>query len=683
MAENDNDNDSTSTAEYNNNVWDGELPSATGVTAKEFEKTSTADQTTLATSVYTFLIDQTSTLAQLNSEQRLFTIMINIPQSNLIKIIYGLAIGTSGIGETSPNDNKILALTGEGNSIVGCPTAIVLPNSIRNIATLKCPTDTAIQTALETNTTNWYRVKTCNIGDDSTKDIMQCAPIPSFLVYDGFNNDLEAEVIYERILSIDNQDLPMIIHCKNFVKACLVQRNIPDPKPHVSPTTFMTTVNISARQWAIEKFKRMLPTISAQTGAPPAEGTQALLTPATLETILRSMAPAGVIPPPADPAATTNPEDRVGMSDTELHTTLAMCGLNKGEESLLPSWFEKLNEKGQNDNTRNQVIIKSLQNILFEEAEIPITAPLLLMIRKRKWLSDDPTATYRTAAKGLSVFAVGAMSEDEVAIINDTMEALEQATTTTAREYKDVTRIKATVPKEAHEFVLLLKTFANLLYALFGSICPMYTHVRTMIRAFNTYTRTSLKALSMQTKASILWILLLQTRHFAGGNLTTLAEFRNMMDKITAKDCSITHAEVPSAFFTPTDTKKRKIGDVEQPATPTRDRYNPAVPPVTPSPERQTRVHPLLREKLLNNVMRVNPNMPIRKICTFCNTDLAKLSKDPSKCVLGMLGMCKSRFCRRRHLVASDAEAKHIVDLLEKAINDPEKLKQSEVKEGQ
>ena len=76
--------------------------------------------------------------------------------------------------------------------------------------------------------------------------------------------------------------------------------------------------------------------------------------------------------------------------------------------------------------------------------------------------------------------------------------------------------------------------------------------------------------------------------------------------------------------------------------------------------------------------------MQICKIRMFCNTDLAKLSKDPSKCVLGMLGMCKSRFCQRRHLVASDAEATHIVNLLEKVINDPDKLKEMDEKgEGQ
>ena len=681
MAEDD-ANSAASTAEYNNNVWDGELPSATGTTAKEFEKIATAEQTALASAIHGFLTNRESQLTQLNAEQRLFTVMVNIPQTNLIKIIYGMSIGTSGIGETAPNDNKILALTGEGNSTVGCPQAIILPNSLRNKITLKCPTDQVVQVALQTETTNWYRVRTGNIADDNTAEIMQCAPIPAFLVYDGFNQDIQAEVLYERVLSVDNQELAMIIHCKNFLRACMVQRNIPDPKPHVTATTFMTTVNIAARQWAISKFKAMLPGIATNTQAPPETGATQSLTTAALETILRNLNPAIAATATDDTSTSTKPEEKFGMSDTELQTTLSMCGLNKGEESLLPTWFEKLNEKGQNDNTRNQVIIKSLQNILFEEAEIPITAPLLLMIRKRKWLSDDPTATYRTAAKGLSVFAVGAMSEDEVAIINDTMEALEQATTTTAKEYKDVTRIKATVPTESHEFVLLLKTFANLLYALFGSLCPMYTHTRTMMRAFNTYTKASLKALTMQTKASILWILLLQTRHFAGGNLTTLAEFRNMMDKITAKECNITHAEVPVAFITTGESKKRKIGEVEMPSTPTRDRPNNPIPPVTPSPERPTRVHPLLREKVINNVMRINPDMPLRKICTYCNTDLSKLSRDPSKCVLGMLGMCKSRFCRRRHLVANDAEAKHIINLLEKAINDPEKLKKDMTEEG-
>jgi hypothetical protein len=657
---------------YENQIWDGTLPAATGDIAKEFHKLTTDDQTNLATTVYDFLQDNTNDITKLNAEHRLFSIIINVPQTNLLKVAYGLAYGTSGIGEASPLDSKILMLTGEGNQSVGCPTAIELPNSIRTIQQMKCPTDTQVQTALGTNKTSWHRFRTNNIDDETVVDIMQLAPIPTFLIYDGFNKDISAEKLYERILSIANQNNDMIIHCKKFLRACMVLRNQPDSKPHTAPSHFMATPSPALRKWAKTKFTTMFPMFNPQPQVhnQPNQG----ITP-ELAALIARLAPPQTRTPAVEETV-QKPEDKLGMSTTELANTLKMCGLQSGEESLLPAWFEKVNEKGQNDNTRNQIIINTLKNIMFDDAEIPITAPLLVMIRKRKWLSDDPVATYRTAAKGLSVFAVGTLTEDEVAIINDTMEALEQATTTTAKEYKDVTSIKAKVPKEAHDFLLLLKTFANLLYALFGSSCPLYIQVRAIIRSFTTYSRTAMKALSMAAKAAVLWILLLQTRHFAAGNQTTLAEFRNMADKVTAKDSNITHAEVPAAFLIDDDKRKRKREDApaEDNRTPVTPKGNDQGNPVTPSPDRKVRVHPLIKEKIIDNVVKQNPNTPIRKICRFANTELSKLSKDPSKCVLGMLGSCRSRFCRRKHVAATDEEAKHMVMLLEKAILNPDQI---------
>ena len=168
---------------------------------------------------------------------------------------------------------------------------------------------------------------------------------------------------------------------------------------------------------------------------------------------------------------------------------------------------------------------------MHDDAEITVHAALLQMIRKRKWLSDDPVASYRTAAKGLSPFAM-LVSDDDAAIINNTMEALDHATTTTAAEYKAVTKVTAKVPEDAFDFLLMLKTFANLLYAIFGASCPLFANVRQIIKALSSYKRNALKQLGIQTKASILWILLLQTRHFAGGHQTVLAEFKNMLQKL-------------------------------------------------------------------------------------------------------------------------------------------------------
>ena len=588
--------DSSSASEgYENSIWDGELPAATGNLAKEFEKISIEEQKALSTSVLTYLLDPESNLTQLNAENRPYTALINVPHSNIVRVIYGLGYGTSGIGITSPIDNKILAMSGEGDSTIGVPPTITLPNTARNLITLRTPTDEQLQAALKTPKTSWHRFKRNNIAEGTVSAILQIAPIPSFLIYDGFNKDLSAEVVYERMLILDDQEDINTVHCKNFLRACCVSRNAPDPKQFCAIDDFLSPPTVEARNWATQKFKTVAPALASK-NEQVTQGEQG--TSANLEALLARLVPMLATPERTTNVVDTKPEEKFGMSPTELKSTLAMCGLREGEEDLLPEWFETTNEKGQNDNTRNQVIIATLKNILFEDAEIPVTAPLLLMIRKRKWLSDDPTATYRTAAKGLSIYAVAPLSEDEVALINDTMEALEQATTTTAKEYKDVTRIKAKVPDDAHDFLLLVKTFANLLYALFGSNCPLYLHVRKMIKAFTAYNRTALKAMSKATKASILWITLLQTRHFAGGNLSTLAEFKNMMDKITAKESVITHAEVPAAFLTPTVTK-RKHDDIATPPNMTSPprRQVTFTPAVTPSPERTTRVHPVLREK--------------------------------------------------------------------------------------
>ena len=76
-----------------------------------------------------------------------------------------------------------------------------------------------------------------------------------------------------------------------------------------------------------------------------------------------------------------------------------------------------------------------------DDADITITAPLLIMICKRKWILEDPIPTYRTTVKGLSVFVVGSVLEAQVVLINETMEVLKYAKTMTANEYKEVTHV--------------------------------------------------------------------------------------------------------------------------------------------------------------------------------------------------------------------------------------------------
>ena len=125
-------------------------------------------------------------------------------------------------------------------------------------------------------------------------------------------------------------------------------------------------------------------------------------------------------------------------------------------------------------NTKNQIIIKQLQEVVYEDADIPILAPILEMIRNRKWLSDDPQASYPTAAKGLSIFTMGHISEDLVAEMNEQMELLVEATQETAKELSMAKKMKVEVPDNNFEFIEMINMFANLLFALFSSACPHY-----------------------------------------------------------------------------------------------------------------------------------------------------------------------------------------------------------------
>ena len=104
------------------------------------------------------------------------------------------------------------------------------------------------------------------------------------------------------------------------------------------------------------------------------------------------------------------------------------------------------------------------------------------------------------------------------------------------------------------------------------------------------------------TKASILWITLLQTRHFAAGEETLLAEFKTMLEKLVAKDTTITHAEVPAALImvppgSPTGQKRKSLAN---PVSPDEDHDGVFQPGMT-ALEFLTRMKKLAQHPLLGH----------------------------------------------------------------------------------
>eukprot|EP00957_Ditylum_brightwellii_P029658 2241153-Ditylum_brightwellii.AAC.1 len=70
-----------------------------------------------------------------------------------------------------------------------------------------------------------------------------------------------------------------------------------------------------------------------------------------------------------------------------------------------------------------------------------------------------------TAPTGLSPYAMGPMTEEEVENFNLTVDAVEKATHTTATEIKS-TRLKITTPVDTSEWMDNIKGYTNLVQSL-------------------------------------------------------------------------------------------------------------------------------------------------------------------------------------------------------------------------
>ena len=49
-------------------------------------------------------------------------------------------------------------------------------------------------------------------------EIMHIAPVPAYMVYDGFNKDLDAVMVYERIMDVQDRS-PMLDHALTFLRS--------------------------------------------------------------------------------------------------------------------------------------------------------------------------------------------------------------------------------------------------------------------------------------------------------------------------------------------------------------------------------------------------------------------------------------------------------------------------------
>eukprot|EP00957_Ditylum_brightwellii_P024328 1835206-Ditylum_brightwellii.AAC.1 len=381
----------------------------------------------------------------------------------------------------------MLILTSGGGSKLGLPHPLFLESTITTTHDTICPQAPVFEGKVSTSAM-WLMFQASTITDQ-TSALVQIAPIPAFFVYDRLEKYLDTITTLAKVEDLERMDKAYMVHCCAFLHVAMVKycKNDADIAPPVE--VFMTMFGTDARSWAASRICKILRVEDA--------------TPPKSQLSNPQAAPAPLPTNPQNSVQEAPPEDTYGMSSTELQNTLIL-----------------LAKKETNNNTKNQAIIRALQNIIYDDAELCITVQLLTTIQKRKWLGDQPVVTFSMARKGLSSFAVLELPEELIGNMNMTVELLEAVTSTTA--------------KEIH------KRYANLFKA------GVYS------------------GLSSRAKASIMWIVLLQARHIAAGNITVCAEFQAMLTMLLTKNTAIFHAEVLAALI-PQEATKCPFDELQEP----------------------------------------------------------------------------------------------------------------------
>ena len=223
------------------------------------------------------------------------------------------------------------------------------------------------------------------------------------------------------------------------------------------------------------------------------------------------------------------------------------------------------------------------------------------------------------------------------------------------------------IPDTANGFILVLKRYANLDFALFLETSPLF---RTLVKVINStkgFSRVVRNAMTLKTKAPIIWIILPQIRKFSMEDTATLTELSTMHTTLSSKQCLIMHVKVPIKLL---GTKQRK-----------RTRYfYPGTDPI-PNKQRgenpQGNWHPFFKSNLMSPINVAGKPLFSAVLKYGGKTADEVYPLIDSKCAPNALfGKCYlGDNCLRVHGLLNDSQASKLLQTLNKFIKRPAAMK--------
>jgi hypothetical protein len=260
----------TETPPFTTLHWDSIMPSANGSIAKLFSQVTEDAQMEDANHMADFISKQDDT-SSLNLDTSLVPFLIAIPGNTCKKvhIIFrvGTGFGLKGIHENPLQDN-ILTLTGEAEASINIPAALILSEYTLKTVAHKVPSqeefDAERTESTTANTPNEapYWFKATDLGGEA--EVSPAVPVLAFLVYDGFDMDIDPVVIYERIKAIPNHDEVLqatLVLLMPFLFATVVKTTKKDQSIRVPDRVFLTQPTALANSWKKSCLQQIFPTL--------------------------------------------------------------------------------------------------------------------------------------------------------------------------------------------------------------------------------------------------------------------------------------------------------------------------------------------------------------------------------------------------------------------------------------
>ncbi len=543
-------NETTQTA-YTPLIWDATLPRAEGVTAVHYQtNVPTNDQIQQSAALFSLLQAQDHTAFDaLHSITTPAPMLIQNPGKNTVRFIMGTAkFLADPLHHPSGHElqGRFLAIGEDLLEPTDTPRPLILPDDALKTNMVKVPTETQFaakmaQKATELDaaegqfdTTQWFKH-----SDAGTilHPLAKVCPMPPFLAYDAFVDNITAHIIWERICYHEDahpSQAAMFKGIKSFLQEGVHTKHLTSQASTAVPRdTFERRPHRDAVAWAKTRLRHILPLNSPSTPprqihVGPSGGT--VLTDAATEfhSLIRELR-REVTPPSTPPEAQgataenndphTQQKKKYGVAGEDFLHLLKLCGLTDGQEELLPAHYGRMAETHLSTDGKDRIAKETLETLRYPEHHVPAHPLILRLIKNKQFSGDDDSYSKEAVMKGLTPYLVVDITEDEVQVATAHEDAVALATTTTTSDIKALFNKKATIPKSFTNLISTLKRFANLLQCLFGGQCPLLTLVCTLIRHMTGHNSNMLKGMDSRSIAATMWVVYKETRMFTAGKL--------------------------------------------------------------------------------------------------------------------------------------------------------------------